>query len=363
MISSTHSRKHDGGNAQVALLALIVVLIGAGFILYRSVFTISEWEQGLVLQFGEVIGEPITDAGLHFKLPWQEVVVYDRRLLRWDGSQTTTITRDRRTINVDVTARWRVSDARRFREAIGSISQADTRLNGIIEGAVKDEIAKFDLYQVVRSSNQILSRDDIEITVVGQNDTFEADELATLGADLPRLRMRDGEYLAGRPIVLQGILAEARRRIEQIDLGIHLDDVLIKQLGYISEIEANVYAQMNAELNKIAAGFRSTGRQRAEERLGEMQRELAIIDSSAVERAQRIRGEAEAQSTLIYAEAFNADPDFYSLIRSLEAYEKILQQNTTVVLSTDSPVYRLLREHTDTRTNTDLHGLTRTHTD
>lgn len=347
MTSSTHSRKFKPGNAQVGLLALIVVLIGGGFILYRSAFTINEWEQCLVLQFGEVIGEPITDAGLHFKAPWQDVVIYDSRLLRWDGSQTTTITRDRRTINVDVTARWRVSDARLFRESIGSISQADTRLNGIIEGAVKDEIAKFELYEVVRSSNQILSEKDIEITVAGQSETFEdieADELATLGAVLPRLPMRGDEYLAGRPIVLQGILTEARRRIDQIGLGIHLDDVLIKQLGYISEIEANVYAQMNAELNKIAAGFRSTGRQRAEERLGEMQRELAIIDSSAIERAQRIRGEAEAQSTLIYAEAFNADPEFYKLIRSLEAYEKILQENTSVVLSTDSPIYQLLRK-------------------
>ncbi len=339
-------QKSHSGSMQIAVLALLFILIGAGFILYRSVFTITEWEQGLVLQFGEVIGEPVTDAGLHFKLPWQEVQIYDRRLLRWDGSQTTTITRDRRTINVDVTARWRVSDARRFREAIGSISQADTRLNGIIEGAVKDEIAKFDLYQVVRSSNRILSEESLEITIQGQDNAFadfEADELATLGADLPRLRTQDGEYQAGRPIVLQRILTEAQRRIEQIDLGIHLDDVLIKQLGYISEIEANVYAQMNAELNKIAAGFRSTGRQRAEERLGEMQRELAIIDSSAIERAQRIRGEGEAKSTLIYAEAFNADPEFYKLIRSLEAYDKILQGNTSIVLSTDSPLYQLLR--------------------
>src|SRR5690606_4788253 len=106
--------------------------------------------------FGEVIDEPKTEAGLYFKMPWHKVERYDRRLQRWDGSQTTTITRDRRTINIDVTARWRVNDARLFRETIRSINQADSRLNGIIEGAFKDEIAKFDLYEVVRSSNRIM---------------------------------------------------------------------------------------------------------------------------------------------------------------------------------------------------------------
>ncbi|MCB1121070.1 MAG: protease modulator HflC, partial [Verrucomicrobiae bacterium] len=280
-----------------ALLILIVFLVVvAGFALKFSLYTVREWEQAVVLQFGEVIGEPTTDPGLHFKLPWQNVEHFDSRLLRWDGNQTTTITRDRRTVNVDVTARWRINDAKRFREAIGSIYQADSRLNGLIQGAVKDEIAKFELFEVVRSSNRILDAGDDVSTAnlnTGEENAISADELATLGADLPRLSTDpDGNYRAGRPIVLQGILREARRRIEQVNLGIYLEDVLIKQLGYIQEIEANVYAQMNAELEKIAAGFRSTGRERAEQRLGEMQRELAVIESSGIERAQRIRGEA-----------------------------------------------------------------------
>ncbi len=332
-----------------ALLVLLIGLIGLTVVVFKfCVFTINEWEQAIITQFGEVQGEPRTEAGLYFKMPWQKVQTFDKRLQRWDGSQTTTITRDRRTINVDVTARWRISDARRFRETIRSMNQADSRLNGIIEGAIKDEIAKYDLYEVVRSSNRILDEghDDMAKVISAEDDEeiISADELATLGADLPRLRQReDGRYEAGRPIVLEGVLAEARRRLEQVGLGIHLEDVLIKQLGYIREIESNVYAQMNAELQKIAAGFRSGGQQRAEQRLGEMERELSIIESGAIERAARIRGSAEGESIAIYAEAYNQDPVFYQLLRSLEAYDKTLGENTTLILSTETPLYELIK--------------------
>lgn len=343
--SITPSNRHGSS----ILILIVVLVVVAGFVLNLSLYTVREWEQAVVLQFGEVIGEPTTEAGLHFKLPWQKVENYDRRLLRWDGNQTTTITRDRRTVNIDVTARWRIEDARRFREAIGSVYQADSRLNGIIQGAVKDEIAKFELFEVVRSSNRILdSEADISTTSSinpqGEVEAFSADELATLGSDLPRLSVDDNEqYLAGRPIVLRGILREAQRRLQQVDLGIHLEDILIKQLGYIQEIEANVYAQMNAELQKIAAGFRSSGRERAEQRLGEMQRELAVIESSGIERAQRIRGEAEAESIKIYADAYNRDPEFFQFLRTLEAFEKTIVNNGTLVISTDSPLYQLLK--------------------
>jgi modulator of FtsH protease HflC len=331
------------------LLIGLLALIGLGAaIAYTCLFTVPEWEQALITQFGEIKGEPITEAGLYFKLPWQVVERFDKRLLRWDGSQTTTITRDRRTINVDVTARWRISDARRFLETTRSINQADVRLNGIIEGAVKDEIAKFELYEVVRSSNRILDLDEEGLMLEVRDEdgmVISSEDFATLGVILPRLNQdASGRYTAGRPIVLEGILNEARRRIEQVGLGIHLEDVLIKQLGYIREIESNVYAQMNAELNKIAAGFRSIGQQRAEQRLGEMTRELAIIESAAIERSQRVRGQAEAESIKIYADAFNRDPEFYQLIRSLDAYDKVLGPNTSIIMGTDSALYRLLKQ-------------------
>ncbi len=331
----------------------VILAVLLGFILYRSMYTVSEWEQAIVTQFGEVKGEPVTDAGLHFKIPFiQRVHRFDRRLLRWDGRETTTITQDRKTILIDVTARWRIDDARMFLEAIGSKGLAGTRLDGIIEGAVKDEIAKYDLYEVVRSSNRIL-RAEAEIPAmlseVDDEDAIDPDDLdlTTMGGDVPPLRTEGEEYMAGRPVVMDGILEEARARLEQIGLGIHLEDVLIKQVNYSSAIEATVYAQMNAELEKISAGFRAVGRRRAEQRLGEMERELATIQSEAEQRSERIRGEAEAESIEIYAAAYNADPEFFVFVRTLQAYEQILGENSTLVIGIDSPLYSLFREYKD----------------
>lgn len=337
----------NGKSLSAGLILLIVVvvlgIVGAKFCIY----SLAEWEQAVITEFGEVKGEPVTEAGLHFRLPWYQVNRYDKRLLRWDGSQTTTITRDRRTVNIDVTARWKIDNARQFLEAIRSVDRADVRLNGIIEGAIKDEIAKFDLFEVVRSSNQILDsgEDDMVMSLKDEEgEVIATEEIRTLGSNMPRLdQADDGTYEAGRPIVLDNILQEARRRIEQVGLGIRLEDVLVKQLGYIQEIESNVYAQMNAELQKIAAGFRSSGQEQAEERLGEMQLELSTIESSAVERAQKIRGNAEAEAIAIYADAYNRDPVFYELMRSLESYEKTIGENSTIILSTDSTLYPLLK--------------------
>ncbi len=328
----------------VGVIVLVLVVGGA----WTSLYTINEWEQAVITQFGEVVGDPVTQAGLHAKLPWQKVRRFDSRLQRWDGRQTTTITRDRKTVNVDVTARWRIDDAKQFLEAVNSISQADTRLNGIIAGAVKDEIAKYDLYEVIRSSNRILDIKEDEISIDLDSEEMgdiTVEEVATLGSDLPELRQSpDGAYLAGRPIVLKGILEEARKRLAQIGLGIDLEDILIKQLNYTQEIESNVYAQMNAELQKISAGFRSHGKKRAEQRLGEMERELARISSQAEQRAQIIRGQAEAEAIRIYAEAYNQDPDFYRFLRTLQAYEKSLGSNSRILISSGSPFFDLLNQ-------------------
>jgi membrane protease subunit HflC len=329
--------------------SLSVLLVAAffGVVAYNSLYTVYEWEQAIVTRFGAIKGEPVTQAGLHFKAPFiEQVRRFDRRLLRWDGRETTTITKDRKTIVIDVTARWRIADARMFLESIGSADLASTRLNGIIEGAVKDEIAKYDLFEVVRSSNRILELEG-EVPAILADENGEVDHeltLTTMGGEMSPLPMdRQGRYTAGRPVVMAGILQEARSRLEQIGLGIHLEDVLIKQVNYSSAIEANVYAQMNAELQKISAGFRSLGRQRAEQRLGEMERELATIQSAAIEAAERIRGEAEAEAIRIYAEAYNADAEFFSFLRTLQAYERILGENAALVLGTESSLFGLFK--------------------
>ena len=195
--TNPHRRRQRGAALPLGIIvvALILICILAWTCLYR----VNEWEQAVVKQFGEVIGDPVTDAGLHFKLPYQNVQLYDRRLMRWDGSQTTTITRDRKTVNIDVTARWRISDAKEFLEAIGSVHRADSRLNGIIAGAVKDEVAKYDLYQVIRSSNRVLEAEGEGITLQldGEEEDISMEDVATLGSNLPELReTADGKFEA-----------------------------------------------------------------------------------------------------------------------------------------------------------------------
>ncbi len=335
------------GSTPVAALILVAAL---SFLVYNSLFVVYEWQQAIVTQFGEIKGEPRTDAGLHFKLPFvQQVHLFDKRLLRWDGQERTIYTKDRRAIIVDVTARWRINDARAFLESIGgSTDAANARLIGIIEGAVRNEIGQYDLFEVVRSSNLILDREEempALMTEDGEEITPEDLDLTTMGGEMPPLRIdAAGVYLAGRPVVIAGILERARERLDEIGLGIHLEDILIKQVHYTAAIEENVYRQMNAELQKISAGFRSLGQQRAEQRLGEMERELATIQSEAVERAERIRGTAEAEAIKIYAEAYNADPEFFGFLRTLQLYDKALGKNSSLILGTDSSLFKLFKE-------------------
>lgn len=341
-----HSLTSRSGNSLVSLLILVAALAFLGF---NSLYAVTEWEQAIVTQFGEIKGAPVTKAGLHFKVPFvQQVHLFDKRLLRWDGRETSTITQDRKTIIINITARWRIADARTFLETVGSADRAASRLTGIIEGAVKDEIAKYHLYEVVRSSNRILEADPAMTTLLvadGEELPTTDLDLARLGGNLPPLSQgQKGEYTAGRPVVIAGILREARARLQQVGLGIELEDLLIRQLNYSSAIEGNVYAQMNAELQKISAGFRSIGRQRAEEKLGEMGKELASIHSEAVEQSERVRGEAEAEAIKVYAEAYNLDPDFYQFLRSLQSYEQILGKNSTLILTTESPLFELFKK-------------------
>ncbi len=324
-----------------------VVVIGI-IVLSQSLFVINEWNQAVVTQFGRPIGDPITQAGLHFKLPFvQDVHRYEKRLLRWDGDRHDTITKDRKTIHIDVSARWRVSDALRFKEEVTTIHRGSQILDGIITSAVMNEIAQYNLYEVVRSTNRIR---EAEITF--QLEGMEEEEIAAMdqevffGHETPELLTdEEGHYLAGRPLVAERILERAQASLADEGVGIELEDILLKTFNYTSEVEQQVFLQMNEELKKIATRFRSQGQQRAEQRRGEMQRELETISSEAQRDAEGIRGAGDATATDIYARAYLQDPSFYSFLRTLEAQRKAVGENHTLIIGSDSPFYQLLRDH------------------
>jgi modulator of FtsH protease HflC len=317
-------------------------------VLSQSLFVVNEWEQAVVTQFGRPIGQPVTEAGLHFKTPFvQDVHRYERRLLRWDGERHDTITKDRKTIHIDVSARWRITDALRFKEEVTTVERGQQILDGIITSAVMNEVAQYNLYEIVRSTNRIREA-EITFRLEGMDEDeaeIEQDE-GFLGAETPELDTdAEGNYRAGRPLVADRILRRAQASLADEAIGIELEDILLKAFNYTSQVEQQVFAQMNEELKKIATRFRSQGQQRAEQRRGEMLRELETIRSEAQRDSERIRGSGDAQATEIYAEAYERDPEFYMFLRTLEAQRRAVGENHTLVIGADGPFYRVLQDH------------------
>lgn len=301
------------------VLALLALLL-----LWSAAYTVSESEQAVITQFGRPIGDPITDPGLHFKVPFiQQVHLFDKRFLEWDGDPNQLPTRDKRFIWLNAYARWRITDPLLFFQRLRDEAGAQTRLDDILDGETRDAIANHDLVELVRSSNR-------------QPETTEA--LSEDEAEFPEIE-------SGREKIRQGILAAARERTA--DLGLEILDIQFKRLDYVEEVRTQVYDRMISERERIAERFRSEGQGQASRILGEMDRELKRIQSEAFREAEEIRGDADAEATGIYAEAYNrsaSSRQFYSFLKSLETLPTTVDENTTVVLSTDGELYRYLED-------------------
>ena len=298
----------------VALAA--VVVIGA------ASYTVGEAEQVIITQFGEPTGEAITDSGLHFKVPFiQEIHSFEKRFLEWDGSPNQVPTRDKRFIWVDTYARWRIVDPLRFFQRLQDERGAQSRLDDILDGETRNAVARYDLIELVRNSNR--SPDDIPDEIVEE-------ELEVILENIDK----------GRDQVSREILEVAASRTA--DLGIELLDLRIKRINYVEEVQQDVFARMIAERKRSAEQYRSEGQGEAARIQGERERDLQRIQSEAFEAAEILRGEADAQATEIYAAAYGRDADFYSFTKSLETYEKVIDNGTTVIMGTDSELLRYL---------------------
>lgn len=308
-------------------LALVVVLVVALVIIGRaSMFAVDEAEQAIVVQFGRPVGEPITEPGLHFRVPFvQEVRRFDKRLLSWDGDPNQIPTREEQFISVDTTARWRISDPLKFLQSVQNEAGARSRLNDILDSVVRDKIASSELVNIVRSKDWKVTREDLERAMPG-----EGDEEILLQ-----------EVEVGRGEMVRDILQTAQQQMPQY--GIELIDIRIKRMNYVESVQQEVFQRMIAERQRIAEQFRSEGAGRASEIQGETERLLAEIESEAEKEAEIIRGEADARATQVYNEAFGSDAEFYSFFRTLESYSKSLGRGVTLVLSGDSDYFRFLK--------------------
>ena len=298
-----------------AALALLLVVLD-------SAYVVSETNQVIITQFGEPIGGAITVAGLHFKTPFiQKTNYFDKRWLEWDGDPNQIPTKDKKYIWVDTYCRWRISDPLVFFQRVRDERGAHSRIDDIVDGETRNEIAKFDLIELVRSSNR----------------SFELTEDAAL-LDFSEVV---GKIQTGRDKIARIILENAARITPTF--GVELKDVQVKRVNYVDEVQRKVFDRMIAERKRIASKYRSEGDGKSAEIRGQKERELKRIVSEAYRKAQETKGKADAEATKIYAQAYSLDPEFYQFLKTLETYRTALEKDTWLILSTDSEFLKYLK--------------------
>lgn len=306
---------------------LIAGIAAVGFILAKSsMFVVNEAEQAIITQFGQIIGEPKTKAGLHFKMPFvQDVSYFDKRILHWDGDPAQVPTKDKKFILVDTTARWRIKDPVTFFKAVKNIRLAIRRITGILDGKTKNVISNNNLVEAVRNTNEIIEKAKI---------VSEGDDGEKVTGEIELIK-------AGREKLAQDITQMAQ--VELNTLGIELVDVLITRIAYVKEVENKVFDRMISERNRIAEKIRSVGKGEEAKILGQLNLDLKEIESKAYRSSQEIKGKADAEATAIYAKSLSAGAEFYEFARTLEAYKKTMPKGR-LLLSSQSDFLKLLEK-------------------
>ena len=310
-------------------MKILPIVIGVGALLILMVlggafYTVHETESVIITQFGAPVGEPITEPGLHFKTPFvQEVNRLEKRVLEWDGAPTEMPTKDKTYIRVDTFARWRIGDPGQFFVKLRDERSAQSRLEDIIGSEVRTAIAGHELIEVVRSDKDR----ELPPNLTAEGTTSSVLPKATRG----RLKLQEDILKAAAP--------------KLATLGIELLDVRIKRVNYNQNVVGNIYRRMISEREQIAQRFRSEGEGEAARINGRRERDLRKVESEAYKQVQELRGQADAEATSIYAQAYDKSPesrDFYGFLKTLETYRTILGQRTSMILSTDSELFRLL---------------------
>ena len=278
---------------KIALIVLAVVVV---LFLWFSLYTIDETEQAIILEFGKPMGETISSPGLHFKLPWQSVIKFENRILEYDVEPQAIITKDKKKLEVDNYARWRIANPLLFYRSVRTLNGALSRIDPIVYSELRVELGKHVLSDIVDSNR-------VKIMETVSNET----------------------------------------QIKLAEYGIDIIDVRIKRADLSKENERAVFDRMRAERLRIAKQYRSEGEEKALEIRAETDKEKTIILANAYKESQILRGEGDAKAVEIYAKAFQSDPKFYEFIRTLEAYEKVVDKKSTLILSTDSDLFKLLK--------------------
>ncbi|MBY4675001.1 protease modulator HflC [Marinobacterium arenosum] len=308
--------------------SILVLVILAVYLLFSSIYTVSEVEQVIITQFGKPVGEPVTEAGLKLKLPFiQEVNAIDKRVLEWDGNPSDMPTKDKLYISVDLFARWRITDPLQYFLRLRDERSAQSRLDDILGSETRNAVAKHELIEIIRTTKDRVPLRDALLS--------GAERALDMGAWVPIQK--------GRKQVEREIFMAAAEKVRVF--GIELLDIRFKRINYNESVRPKIYDRMISERRQIAERFLSEGNGEAARIRGDRVRDLNKIQSEAYRQVEEIRGLADAKAAEIYARAYNRSPEsvaFYEFTRSLQAYKSIISQNTTLVLSTDSELFKYL---------------------
>jgi len=313
---------------------IVIFVVFIGFLIAGPFFIIEEGDQAVVVQMGRLV-RVITDAGLYMKVPFiDEVVRYPKRIMSWDGEQTSIPTREKQYIFVDVTARWRIANPKEFYESIRTLEAGLSKLAEVIDSEVKTVTAENYFRESVRNSDIIMERSST-VDDLGIGDEIDPSVIQS--------SIRSDENFEsvekGRRGISEEILERSRRMVPEY--GIELIDVVTRQIRYSDDLTPSVYARMIKERNQIAQAIRSEGEGRKAALWGRMTNEQMEIRSAAYNRAETIRGEADAEAARIYADAYNRDRSFFDFWRAIESYRQTMPKFDKT-LTTDMDYFRYL---------------------
>jgi membrane protease subunit HflC len=307
-----------------------LLIAALAVVLYLSTFTVNQAEQVIITQFGRPVGDPITSPGLYFKMPFvQQVNSFDKRYLAWDGPMVEMSTKDKTYVQVDTFARWRITDPMRYYLRLRDERSAQSRLEDILGSETRTAIARHELIEVVRTNKDRQPLQDESLTGP-----------LTGGGTLGVLR----PIQVGRVAIEKDVFDAAAPKLAEF--GIELLDVRFKRINYNQQVLERIYQRMISERLQIAERFRSEGEGEAARINGNKERDLNQIKSAAYKKVQEIQGEADAKATEIYALAYAQNPEsveFYKFLKSMETYRKVINTDATIVLSTNSDLFALLK--------------------
>jgi membrane protease subunit HflC len=311
-------------NKKNKILLIAAIVIGGIIVLSQSLYVVDETQQVVVTQFGRAVGNAVTEPGLKIKTPFvQKANYFDKRYMEWDGDPNQIPTKEKKFIFVDSYARWHITDPLQFYKRLTNERGAQSRLDDIIDGETRDQVASHTLEEVVRNTNR-------EADTTALISEIIEDTLAQINVGRKRI---------------QNIIQETVNE-ETKDLGIEVLDFRFKRINYVEDVRERVYDRMKSERIRIADKFRSEGEGEASRINGEKERELNQIQSEAYKEAETIKGRADAEAARIYADAYNksrSSRELYSFIKSMETFQNTFDSTTTVILSTDSELYKYLK--------------------